>query len=523
VCPLARAFRCLPTVAMALLGMAVLAAGSRARAADEGPSPALNLIPWPKSVDIDPGSMRLDRESRIVATDDSLAPLAKILSEEIFLITGLRLSVANGNPAGGDIVLSLDPALKGEAHKVAVKAQALVQGGNTGAVALGTVTLLQALELHDGQASIPWLVVADEPAVAYRGLLVDVARRYHSIDNLKQMTELCRLYKIRYLQLHLTDDQSFMFPSTAYPKLATKNEHGGKTYTLDELKDLVAYADARNVTIIPEYEVPGHSGAANRAMRDLFIIKGTKPYEHHASINFAREDVMQAVDTIVGEMCQVFKSSPYFHIGGDEADLAFAHQNADFQAAFKKHNLPNQHQLYRKFVADMNEIVKKHGKKMIVWEGFGREPKSPIQIPKDILVMAYEIRFYRPDDLVKDGYQVINASWTPLYVVNSGRPPEEIYAWNIRQFKPFGAKPTDKGVIVPPDGEIFGAQMCAWEQREDQELPNERHRLPAMAERIWNPAAGKTYEDYARRFRGTDRLLDLLVHRNTQGDPNARH
>ena len=137
--------------------------------------------------------------------------------------------------------------------------------------------------------------------------------------------------------------------------------------------------------------------------------------------------------------------------------------------------------------------------------------------------MAYEIRFYRPDDLVKDGYQVINASWTPLYVVNSGRPPEEIYAWNIRQFKPFGAKPTDKGVIVPPDGEIFGAQMCAWEQREDQELPNERHRLPAMAERIWNPAAGKTYEDYARRFRGTDRLLDLLVHRNTQGDPNARH
>ena len=188
-----------------------------------------------------------------------------------------------------------------------------------------------------------------------------------------------------------------MFPSKAYPQLATKNEHGGKTYTLEELKDLVAYADARNVTIIPEYEMPGHSAAANRAMHDLFIIRGTKPYEHHASINFAKDEVMQAVATIVGEMCEVFQSTPYFHIGGDEADLAFAHQNADFQAAFKKYNLPNQHQLYRKFVADMDEIVKKHGKQMIVWEGFGREPNSPIQIPKDIIVMAYEIRFYMPD------------------------------------------------------------------------------------------------------------------------------
>ena len=248
---------------------------------------------------------------------------------------------------------------KGEAHRVMVGEKALVQGGNYGTVALGTVTLLQSVMRRDGQVWIPRLVVTDEPATAYRGLLVDVARRYHSIDNLKQMVQLCRLYKVRYLQLHLTDDQSFMFPSRAYPQLATQNQHGGKTYTLDELKDLVAYADARNVTIIPEYEVPGHSAAANRAMPDLFIIKGTKPYEHHASINFAKDEVMQAVATIVGEMCEVFRSTPYFHIGGDEADLALADQNADFQAAFKKYNLPNQHQLYRKFVVDMNEIVKK--------------------------------------------------------------------------------------------------------------------------------------------------------------------
>ena len=337
--------------------------------------------------------------------------------------------------------------------------RAVVAGGNYAAVAMGTVTLLESLVAADGKISLPRVAINDEPAAAYRGLMIDVVRRYHSIAGLKRIVQLCRLYKVRYLQLHLTDDQGFMFPSKAYPLLATKNENGGKTYTIEQLEDLVAYADARGVTIIPEYEMPGHSAAANRAMHDLFIIAKTKPYEHHASINFCKDEVMRAVATIVGEMCEVFRSSPYFHIGGDEADLALADQNVDFKAAMKKHDLPNQHELYRRFICQMNEIVKHHGKQMIVWEGFGRQGRVPI--PKDIVVMSYEIRFYMPGDLLQDGYPVINASWTPLYVVNANaRPPEEIFAWRLTQFKPFGAKPADPGQIVPPSRNLLGAR-CA--------------------------------------------------------------
>jgi len=498
----------LMTLAPCLATVVLAAVTAQAPASEEPP-----LVPWPQTLTPGNGTFVLRPQSRIVAADPSLESLAKVLAEEIALATGLQLATAAGKPAEGDIGLALDPALKGEAYKLAVADKALVEGGNCGAVACGTVTLLQALTARDGAIAAPCLTITDEPKTNFRGLLVDVARRFHSIEDLKQMAELCRFYKIRYMQLHLTDDQAFTFPSKAFPQLTTKNQHGGPSYTLEQLRDLVAYADARNVTIIPEYECPGHSGAANRAMHDLFVIKDTKPYEHHASINFAREDVMNAVATIVGEMCQVFKSSPYFHIGGDEADLALANQNVDFKAAFEKYKLPNQHQLYRKFVCDMNEIVKKNGKQTIVWEGFGREPKSPVQIPKDIIVMAYEIRFYMPDALVRDGYKVINASWTPLYVVNSGRSPDEIYAWQLNQFKPYGAKRWENGVIVPPESEIFGAQMCAWEQPEHFELPYERLRLPAMSERIWNPGAGKTYEDFEKRLFANDRRLQLLVHR----------
>jgi hexosaminidase len=470
------------------------------------------LVPWPKCVEMKPGALDLGPQSRIVVAEERLLPLARILAEEIQAVAEVRLATAQGEGNPGDIVLTIDPGMKGEQHVVEVGERAVVRGGNYAAVALGTVTLLQSIQHPSGKAALPRMRIADEPALEYRGLMVDVARQYHSIVGLERIVELCRLYKIRYLQLHLTDDQSFMFPSKAYPQLAAQNQHGGKTYTLAELKGLVAFADARNVTIVPEYEVPGHSAAANRALPDLFVIRRTKPYEHHASINFAKDEVMKAVATIVGEMCEVFRSSPYFHIGGDEADLALANQNVEFQAAFKKYGLPNQHQLYRKFVVDMNEIVKRNGKQMIVWEGFGRELDSPIAIPKDVLVMAYEIRFYMPDALIRDGYQVINASWTPLYVVNDNRrPPEEIYAWQPRQFKPFGAKPEDRGIIVPPRDKVFGAQMCTWEQPEKAELPSLRGRLPAMAERAWNTSAGKDSRDFVRRQALTDGLLSRLI------------
>lgn len=490
--------------AIALCSLLTVVMPAAARAAEPC------LVPWPKTVTIGDGSMSVTPTTRIVTAAPSLAPLAKILAGEIHAVTGVQVTTADGAGGPGDIVLALDETLKGERYRFTVADPATVSGGTYGAVALGTVTLLQSLVTRDGTASLPRLTVADEPAAGFRGLMIDVARRYHSIENLEQIVRLCRLYKVRYLQLHLTDDQSFMFPSRAFPLLTTQNHNGGKAYTIEQLKGLVAYADARGVTIIPEYEVPGHSGAAIRTMRDLFVIAKTKPYEHHASINFCKDEVMRAVDTIVGEMCEVFTSSPYFHIGGDEADLALADQNADFKAAMAKHDLPNQHELYRRFVCQMNDIVKKRGKQTIVWEGFGKNGK--VVIPKDIIVMNYEVRFYMPDQLAADGYQVINTSWTPLYVVNATtRPPEEIYAWNVRQFKPHGAKPDDKGVIVPSAENILGAQMCAWEQPESAEIPSLRNRLPAMMERIWSPEAGRTFDDFARRQAVTDKLLDRLL------------
>ncbi|MEI7837546.1 MAG: family 20 glycosylhydrolase [Planctomycetota bacterium] len=475
-----------------------------------GAEEGLKIVPWPRSVAMQGGAVTLTAASRITTANDTLMPLAKVLAEEILAVTGLKIVPAAGNSEAGDIELKLDPSLKGESYILNVGDRALVRGGNYGAVALGTVTLLQAIQGDGDKVSAARMIVSDKPQSDFRGLMIDVARQFHSIDNLKQIVQMCRLYKIRYLQLHLTDDPLFMFPSKAYPLLGTKNEGGVKPYTLEQLKDLVAYADARNVTIIPEYEVPGHSAAANRAMPDLFMIRGTKPYEHHASINIAKPEVVKVVTTVVGEMCEVFRSTPFFHIGGDEADMALADQNEQFKAAQKELGLSNHTELYRWFVSTMNDVVKKNKKTMIVWEGFGRHGKP--KIPKDIIVMAYEVRFYQPNDLVADGYRVINASWTPLYVVNKTVcPPEDIYAWNVFQFKPYGAKRSDNGVIVQPSPLVIGGQMCAWEQPEAAEIPSLRGRVPAMSERLWNPSAGKDFSHFNARFQSSDAIYTKLL------------
>jgi len=472
-----------------------------------------SLVPWPQSNFKASGTLALAKRACVYYSDAKLEPLAVILADEIKSVTGRVLPVKKGKAGWGDIALAFNQKLTGEAYTLDISSRAIVEGGNYGAVALGTVTLLQSLNTGRETVSLPCLKIEDRPATDFRSLMIDVARRFHSIDNLKQIVKMCRLYKVRYLQLHLTDDPLFMFPSKAYPEISSKNDHGTKPYSLDELNELVAYADARNVTIIPEYEVPGHSGEVNRAMPDLFKIKGTKPYEHHASINYPKPEVMKAVETIVGEMCEVFKSTPYFHIGGDEADFAFADQNEHFQALEKKLGLANHHELYRWFVVQMNEIVKKNGKKMIVWEGFGREPNSPVKIPKDIIVMEYEVRFYQPNNLVADGYQVVNASWTPLYVVNrTVRPQAEIFNWNLYQFKPYGAKAEDKGTIAEKTPLVLGSQMCAWEQPQELEIPSLRGRVPAMAERIWNPEAGQSYDAFKSRFAATDAILEKLIY-----------
>ncbi len=497
------------------------------------------LIPMPKSIALGQGSMTLG--SRVVAATPELRPLARVVVKEILLLTGRELSVAEGGSIQpGDVRLEITPGPKGASRKglnedqsyvLEISDMARVRGGSYVAVAYGTVTLLQLLAREIEPTTLPRCVVKDEPASAYRGLLVDVARKPHSIATLESCIKLCRWYKIRYLQLHLADDQSFTFPSTAFPKLATK----GFAYTLDELRGLEQFATERGVVIVPELDVPGHSGAIVNTMPELFSVQGGARSGWSVTLNFAKEDACRAIETIIGEMLDVFRATPFFHIGADESEFKGFDEDPFFQEAYLKHGLTNKpmtsrlnrtladrpkmwikpethpmaYELFLRFVGRLNETVKRHGRQALIWEGFS--PAGATKVPTDMIVMPYHMRNYPPHWLVEDGYSLINCCGNPLYVVKPPYPAvEAIYAWNVLRFDE-ATSAWKMPIVFPPSAPILGAQMCSWEQTEDKELPSLRQRLAAMSERLWNPGFNKGFDEFSTRLDRTDKKFTTLL------------
>ncbi len=460
------------------------------------------MIPVPVSVTQEEGVCVLG--TRIVVRHDRLWALADVLAEEVRRLTNRSLHIESGVPGSGDVVLEMDHAHGAhEAYVLDIGDTIVVRGGSSVAVAWGTVTLLHALESADGKVTLPRMRVEDEPAAAYRGLMVDLARNWHSIDALRNYVVLCRWYKIGHLHLHFSDNECFTFPSGAFRKLNDPGLH----YTAKQLRELESFACDRGVVIVPELEVPGHSGAVLERMPDLDCDPpGGK------AVCPGREAVYRTMDVLIGEMADIFRSSPYIHIGADEVEMEQWKNCGICRAAMARHGLADVHELYRYFIVRMNEIVKRHRKKTIVWEGFRKEGKT--LIPRDITVMVYENLYNLAPDLVAQGYSIINTSWQPLYVVNSRNwSPEYIYGWNMHRWENHWEKSHAYGkpIVIEPTDLLLGAQMCAWEQTEAVELPSLRHRLPAMSERVWNPDAGRDYTDFAARLEGLDAKLSKLL------------
>ena len=480
------------------------------------PVTALSVVPLPVSMEGRAGAMNLTRETRIVAASQDLEPLAKVLAEEIRLLCGLVLQPARGAGRDGDIVLAIDPKLAEEAYTLDIGKQAGVRGGRYAAVAMGTATLLQLLTAAEGSAALPGVHIEDKPAFGYRGLMVDVARKPHSIEMLEQLVQLCRLYKVRYLHMHLTDGEAWTFPSAAFPKLGTSNWHDVPRYPLEDLKALVRYADDRGVTLIPELETPGHSGAATRDMPELFgsIDENGKPRGLNC-MNMGNEKLYEALDTLIGEIAAVFASSPYVHIGCDEVWLEAVSKTPEAAEYMKRHKLANGREMYHFHINRLNELVKKQGKQTVVWEGFHNDGSQNVKIAKDVIVMSFENSYNTASTLIGHGFKVINTGWSPLYVVDWKRAnPRYIYDWNAYWFGRFADKGFDNisWVKVEPTPQVLGAQLCEWELKEEMAIPGARKRLPAMSERVWNPDAGRSYADFETRWAATDRVYTRLVH-----------
>jgi hexosaminidase len=425
---------------------------------------------------------------------------------------GFSVQINQPKDKGKALILKMNNSVQKNEYIVDVDTEIRITAGNLQSLMQGIVSLFQLISF-DSSTPVQWAVpqchIEDSPSFPYIGLMIDVARKWHPLPDLKQCILLCWWYKIPYLHIHFTDNQSFTLPIRSFPKLASKLRH----YSEQEIKDLNQFAQSYGVTIIPEIDLPGHSRSMIKAYPYLFGVQPFKFWRPQSNaINFGKEEVYQALETIIKEACAMFPHSPYFHLGADEVNFKELENDPDMKAYRTKINLPNNKELYRHFIVQMNKVVSACGKQMCVWEGFG--PEGQVPIPKEIPVFVFESLYNTADRLIADGYQVVNTSWKPIYVTTRKNwTPEEIYQWTPYRWENWVERSLayEKPIVISNTSLLLGAQMCSWEQPAEMEIPSLRHRVPTFIEKAWNPFNEIEFIEFQDKLSLQDKKFEKML------------
>ncbi|MEL6591806.1 MAG: family 20 glycosylhydrolase, partial [Bacteroidota bacterium] len=319
------------TLSLILLSILFLACDQSTYLVEE--SMPVNILPTPKQISQSEQVLVLSETSSILASDPSLLPLAQLFSDELQSLQGFQLKASLMSGQSSDIIFKLDPSLNASQYEIAIEQEVILRGGSYQALVMAKSSLLQLAGTHAEALAFPVLQIQDETETHYIGLMLDLARQWHTIETIKKTIDLAAFYKINYLQLHFTDYQSYTLPSRHYPLLSTPDRH----YRFAELKDLEAYSQLRGVTIIPEIDVPGHSSPFVKSYPDIFALEDSarNPY----IINMGREAIYPALDSLIGEVLSIFQATPYLHIGGDEAYLEGVIDDPEVQNYIQTHAL----------------------------------------------------------------------------------------------------------------------------------------------------------------------------------------
>ncbi len=425
----------------------------------------------------------------------------------------------------GGIYVEKDAAMERGEYKLCIKdSKVLLSSGGEEGAHYGFATLLQLMKKYDGKLLLESVTVCDKPDCAYRGLLVDCARSLHPAALMEKYVDMCRLYKIKYLHIHFSDDESYALPSKAFPLLTTE----GRSYTEDDIARLRSYASSRGVSIVPEIDTPGHSTVLQQKYPEVFGDKGILKFTQSA---------IDGTKQLYRELCELFPESEYIHIGGDESRLGWWIDCPESEAYGRQCGyLPEdsapgmssaEYLMLRylaHFIAENAKTVISCGKKPIVWEGFHKITNG--MIPKECSVMVFDSSYQLTSSLVSDGFDVINCSWLPTYVVTPTwfYSESDCFDWDICSYGTINeASPYCGGMMrLPYNSHMIGGQLSSWGDTVEKsfetpavgrsdEFEKIRRRLPYISENTWNISKRTDFDSAADTLCAADKVLDALT------------
>ena len=514
------------TAMLCVLGIGTAAAQER----------QLSLVPLPVSVEAGDGAFRLSPSTRILLDGASRA-LGEYAVELVAAETGHELRAEPRERQGstrGSIVLTLSPAdtvMGAEGYRLRVDSSGVrLSARREAGLFYGLQTLRQLLAADS--VSLRGLTIADQPRFRYRGMHLDVARHRFPVEFIKRYIDLMSRYKLNTFHWHLTDDQGWRIEIRGYPRLTTVGAWRKETivgqnfdpykgdgmryggfYTQAEVREIVRYAAARHITVIPEIEMPGHAQAALAAYPSLACTPG--PFEVSTmwgvdeDIFCPSERTFQFLQGVLTEVLALFPSR-YIHIGGDEAPKARWKKSSIAQAVMRRHGLKDEQQLQSWFVQRIERFLRARGRRLIGWD----------EILEGGLAPQATVMSWRGTDggiaAAKQGHDVIMTPGSHLYFDHAqGDPALEPLSigGNTPLARVYEFEPVPPALTAAEARHVLGAQANLWteyiktpEQAEYMLFP----RLLALAEVVWSPKEARDWTAFATRLPGQLGALDRL-------------
>nr|WP_279115936.1 family 20 glycosylhydrolase [Enterobacter soli] len=369
--------------------------GASAFAAPAGDLP---LMPWPAKVErpATQGALVLSDNISVSVSGDDLGDAVNRLRQRIALQTGWILQPQADKPDKPTIRIDIAKKVKpqplpdsDESYTLKVDADGAIISANTRFGALrGMETLLQLIQNGPENTAIPWVTIEDAPRFPWRGLLLDSARHFIPLNDIKRQIDGMAAAKLNVLHWHLTDDQGWRFTSKRYPKL-TQLASDGQFYTPDQMREIVRYAADRGIRVVPEIDMPGHASAIAVAYPELMSAPGPYEMERHWGVlkpvlDPTKEATYTFAEAMVSELAAIFPD-PYLHIGGDEVDDSQWKQNTAIQKFMRDNKLADSHALQAYFNRKLETILEKHHRQMVGWD----EIFHP-DLPKSILIQSWQ-------------------------------------------------------------------------------------------------------------------------------------
>ena len=515
----------------------------------------LPLIPYPANLTRNEGTFNLKQLTAITtpAGDEAVARYAQEFATQLEKTSGIKVPV-NPTTAATSLVMTKDATLAHEAYKLTVSEAGIniAAADSTGFFyAIQTLKQLMPHAIYNrsgASTAIDWTVpcveIADQPQLGHRGYMLDVARHFFSKTEVKRILDIMATYKMNRFHWHLTDDQGWRIDIPEYPKLAQvgavrkgsfvnaggsskffdDTEYGrGMYYTLDDLREIVAYAKNLNIEIIPEIDLPGHMVAAVAAYPE-FSCDPTKKYEVRIDggiskdvLNIGKDETIDFLKCVLGHMAEIFPYK-YIHLGGDECPTDQWSHNADCLKRVKDEGLAGVNELQSWLVEKLGLYLKeKYDKDIICWDELLAHWKSDNTVKP--VIMAWN-NINKSKEAADKGFKSIVVPYQSLYFDMMQVPLSEVDVnekyqggwgdnWVNSVETVYGVNPVAS--LSGKEDFCLGVQGNMWTETCNDSVEVEYQLLPrmlALSETGWLPAAKKDFASFYIRLQKNRDILD---------------